>query len=417
MNLSDYGMNINKLSGVRSIMADIENTLARCDSNFINLSAGNPVILEEVAELWRKHSNDFINSEEFAEILCRYSSTRGIDRFVRAIVNLMNTQHGFKICEKNILVAPGSQLIYFYAINAFAGLNNRNRAKVLFPLSPEYTGYSNMGINREFLHAQKPKIEIIDKHTFKYLIDFDSLDLQDVGVVILSRPCNPSGNIITDDELRRLIRVTKEKEIPLIIDSAYGPPMPNLSYTNIELVMDENVIHVLSLSKVGVPGFRLGVAIGKEELINVLYSFQSNACIMSSTFGQAVASRCIETGELENICKSIIKKYYKNKLDLTEKYIRKYFHDSIPYYIHKSEGSFFKWIWFKDLPISDKELYQKLKERHVIIVPGSSFFPGIKDNNWRHQEECIRISVTASNEDLCSGIKVMGDVLKEVYFQ
>ena len=50
-----------------------------------------------------------------------------------------------------------------------------------------------------------------------------------------------------------------------------------------------------------------------------------------------------------------------------------------PFYLHKPEGAFFFWLWFKDLPISSAELYERLKRRGVLIVPGHYFYPGLEE--------------------------------------
>ena len=47
-----------------------------------------------------------------------------------------------------------------------------------------------------------------------------------------------------------------------------------------------------------------------------------------------------------------------------------------PVLVHKPEGCIFLWIWFRDLPISAEQLYFKLKEKGVLIIPGHLFFPG-----------------------------------------
>lgn len=44
--------------------------------------------------------------------------------------------------------------------------------------------------------------------------------------------------------------------------------------------------------------------------------------------------------------------------------------------VHKPEGCIFLWVWFRDLPIRAEELYFKLKEKGVLIIPGHLFFPG-----------------------------------------
>ena len=47
-----------------------------------------------------------------------------------------------------------------------------------------------------------------------------------------------------------------------------------------------------------------------------------------------------------------------------------------PVLVHKPEGCIFLWIWFRGLPISAEQMYFRLKEKGVLIIPGHLFFPG-----------------------------------------
>jgi valine--pyruvate aminotransferase len=64
--------------------------------------------------------------------------------------------------------------------------------------------------------------------------------------------------------------------------------------------------------------------------------------------------------------------------------------------------------------MSDWEFYQQLKQAGVIVVPGSTFFPGFK-GDWSHQQQCVRISLTASHEDLALGMQRLAEVTQQVY--
>ena len=83
--------------------------------------------------------------------------------------------------------------------------------------------------------------------------------------------------------------------------------------------------------------------------------------------------------------------------------------------MHKPEGAIFLWVWFKDLPISTTELYDRLKEKATLIVPSEHFYPGLDTTNYPHAHQCIRMSIAASDETLESGIKVIGEVVRELY--
>ena len=65
---------------------------------------------------------------------------------------------------------------------------------------------------------------------FKYQVDFDRIDMKNVNAITASRPTNPTGNVLTDDEIARLCTLAEEHEIPLVLDNAYGLPFPGIIF-------------------------------------------------------------------------------------------------------------------------------------------------------------------------------------------
>ena len=96
----------------------------------------------------------------------------------------------------------------FYLFNLFAGRfgeTRRFRKQILLPLAPEYIGYSEVGLEKDFFQANRPEITRLDNNLFKYQVDFDSLKINEqTGAVCFSRPTNPTGNVVTDEEVERL---------------------------------------------------------------------------------------------------------------------------------------------------------------------------------------------------------------------
>ena len=415
--LSKFGSQMSQLTGVRAIMKDIIETLrSSAGKEFINLSAGNPVILPEVEQLWRECTADLLNSEEYGEVVCRYGSSQGYAPLIEAVVNDFNTRYGLSINDRNVLITPGSQSLYFYASNAFGGYTKEGSLRqVVLPLSPDYTGYGGVSLTPEALKAYKPKLEIDNsKHRFKYRPDFSQLQItENTGCVIFSRPCNPTGNVLTDEEVNKITSLAKIHEVPVLIDSAYAPPFPALNFTEMTPQFDDNIIHCMSLSKAGLPGERIGIAIGDPKLISILESFQTNAAIHSSRYGQAIAFRAISSGKLADISLNIIRPHYQHKLELLSSTLDKEMPSDIPWYLHQGEGAIFAWLWIKDLPMSDWEFYQELKKVGVIAVPGSTFFPGLKED-WRHKQECLRISLTATKSEIITAMKRLAQVIEHL---
>ncbi|ANV86211.1 valine--pyruvate transaminase [Picosynechococcus sp. PCC 7117] len=416
--LSKFGTQMSRLTGVRAIMKDIIDTLkAGAGQDFINLSAGNPVIIPEVERLWRDCTNDLLNSPEYGEVVCRYGSSQGYEPLIEAIATDFNQRYGLNLTGENILITPGSQSLYFLAANAFGGYDNVGQLKsIILPLSPDYTGYGGVSLYPEAIRAFKPSLDIDQaNHRFKYRPDFSQLNIdENTGCVIFSRPCNPTGNVLSDEEAEKIADLAAVHDVPVFIDSAYAPPFPALNFTEMKPLFGGNVIHCLSLSKAGLPGERVGIAIGEPRFIGVLQAFLTNACIHSSRYGQAIAARAIQSGALANIAETVIRPYYQNKIQILEAALDRAMPKDVPWYLHRGEGAIFAWLWFDELPITDWELYQELKAVGVIAVPGSPFFPGLRED-WPHKQQCLRISLTATDSEIETAMARLSDVVKNVY--
>ncbi|BAZ53326.1 valine-pyruvate aminotransferase [Nostoc sp. NIES-4103] len=416
--LTKLGAQMSNLTGVRAIMKDIIETLQSSGGReLINLSAGNPLILPEVEQLWRDCTADLLASSEYGEVVCRYGSSQGYAPLIEAIANDFNKRYNLKLTERNILITPGSQTLYFYAANSFGGYTKSGELKqIVLPLSPDYTGYGGICLCPEALIAYKPSLDIdASAHRFKYRPDFSQLSItENTGCVIFSRPCNPTGNVLTDDEVRKIAALAAPYDVPVLIDSAYAPPFPALNFTDMSLIFGENILHCTSLSKAGLPGERIGIAIGHEKLIQVLESFQTNASLHSSRYGQAIAARAINSGALVQIAEQVIRPFYQNKFAILESTLEQAMSKDLPWYLHRGEGAIFAWLWLQDLPITDWELYQELKQVSVIVVPGSTFFPGLHEE-WQHKHQCVRISLTGSDQELVTGMQRLAKVVEQIY--
>ena len=416
--LTKFGAQMSKLTGVRAIMKDINETLrAGNGQELMNLSAGNPLILPEVEQLWRDCTAELLASQEYGEVVCRYGYSKGYTPLIEAVAKDFNKRYGLDLTERNILITPGSQTLYFYAANVFGGYNTDDELKqIVFPLSPDYTGYGGVSLVPEALFAYQPTLDIdAPAHRFKYRPDFSKLSItEETGCVLFSRPCNPTGNVVTDEEVQKIAALAAKSNVPVLIDSAYAPPFPALNYTDMTPTFGENILHCMSLSKAGLPGERVGIAIGSEKLIEALECFQANASLHSSRYGQAIAALAIESGKLAYISETIIRPFYKNKFAVLESTLESAMPDNVPWFMHRGEGAIFAWIWLKDLPISDADFYQQLKKVGVIVVPGNSFFPGLREE-WQHKHECFRVSLTGSDEEIKTGMQRFAQVAEEVY--
>lgn len=414
--LTQFGDRMSRLTGVRAIMKDIIETL-KTGAELINLSAGNPVILPEVEQLWRDCTAELLASPEYGEVVCRYGMSQGYQPFIEAVLNDFNQRYGLHLTERNILITPGSQALYFLAANALGGYTQEGQLKqIVLPLSPDFTGYGGISLYPEAVVSFRPRMDIDQAaHRFKYRPDFVQLNIgEHTGFVLFSRPCNPTGNVLSNDEVHQIAALAAPYNVPVLIDSAYANPYPALNFTEMTPMIGGNILHCISLSKAGLPGERIGIVLGDENIIATLEAFQTNMCIHSSRYGQAIAARAIRSGALADIATRIIRPYYQAKFDVLESTLDEAMPQDVPWFLHRGEGAIFAWLWFQDLPISDYDLYEELKQVGVIVVPGEPFFPGLQ-GDWAHTHQCIRISLTASDEEIAIGMRRLAKVVEQVY--
>ena len=124
-------------------------------------------------------------------------------------------------------------------------------------------------------------------------------------------------------------------------------------------------------------------------------------------------TRMIQDGEMGHLTENIIKPFYRQQLDTATQLFHDIFKD-LPVLMHKPEGAFFLWLWCQDLPISTKELYARLKAKHVYVIPGEDFFIDI-DSNWEHTQQCLRINYGQPTEKLLAGFNAIAAELRSLY--
>jgi len=390
-------------------MDDLNEGLLRDD--VIMMGGGNPAAIPAATEVFQGVIDKLQASGELLKSLANYDGPQGKDAFLETLAEFFRQQYGWNIDRRNIALTHGSQSAFFILFNSFAGISQGSRRKVLIPLVPEYIGYNDLGIENSVITSQQAKINHLGDGFFKYQIDFDHLEVDKfTGLICVSRPTNPSGNVLTDAECQHLDRIAQKANVPLLIDSAYGTPFPSIIFNQVEPFWNDNTIVCMSLSKLGLPGARTGIVIANNELIQQFTNMTAISSLAPGGIGPAIVRQLIEEKLLLPLCHDIILPFYQQRAQLAIRLIQESINDA-RLHIHKAEGALFLWLWFEGLSISTSELYQRLKQNGLLVVPGKYFFPG-QDKTSRHAESCIRMNYVQSEEDLIKGVEILARELK-----
>ncbi len=353
-----------KPSGVRRIF-----DLARQMKNPINLSIGEPdfdipePLKEEGIEWIRKGFNKYTPTQGIPELRDKIAShlkRKGV-HFEEVMVTAGVT--GGLLLASLALINPGDEVIipdpffvmYEYQVLLMGGV------PVFVDTYPDFR-------LREEEFARK-----LSKKT---------------KFIIINSPNNPTGAIYPKEDLMRVVRMAKERDLLILSDDIYdnfvfdAPSCPCIGQ------LHENTLTFGGFSKGwAMTGWRLGYAAGSKEIIQQMITLQQYTFSSVNSFAQKAAVKALDFNVESYIAG------YKKKRDLIYNGLKEKFS------VQKPQGAFYI---FPEVPGRNAEAFvEKAIQNNLFIVPGSVFS---KRNTH------VRISFAASEETLQKGIEVLNRI-------
>ena len=376
------------------------------------LGGGNPARIPAMEAVYaRRLAEIAADPVQFGRFGASYAAPGGDVRFRAVVAESLAARYGWPLSERNVALTSGSQSAFFVLFNLLGSSTPSGRRRILLPLAPEYIGYADVGLEDQTVVSRRASIEELGDGLFKYHVRFDGLEsIPEVGAVCVSRPTNPSGNVLTVAELTHLDSIARMRGVPLIVDAAYGLPFPGIQFSEPGMIWNDNVILCLSLSKLGLPATRTGIVVASEALVEAVTAFNATAALAPASTGAVIVEPLLASGELEVLCREVIRPHYERRSREALDWLRHYCAD-LPLRIHRPEGAFFLWLWFPGLPGGCANLYRRLKARGVLVLSGHHFFPGLEEP-WSHQDECIRINCSQAPEIVEAGIRAIAEEVR-----
>ncbi len=392
-------------SGIQELMDDLGNALT-VYPDMRMLGGGQPAAIPEVMALWRARMAELMeDGAALDRMLLNYDPPGGNPLFKEAFAGFLSRECQWPVTRDNVGVVSGSQMAMFQLFNLLAGTDKR----ILFPLMPDYIGYANQNLRPGMFTSLAGQIEGRGEHEFKYRIDFDRLVLgPDIAAVALSCPTNPTGNVITQEEFDRLKTMTQAAGIPLILDCAYGYPFPDVVYTGFEPMWEPGLIFSISLSKIGLPGVRTAVILADIPIVKALSNINAIMSLANGNVGQTLLMRLLADDRLRRISREVVRPFYHSRSQRAAEVLTAALGNRTSWALHSRDGAFFLWLWLKDLRIPAKELYERLKQRKVLIIPGHYFAFGL-DTLWQQPSQCVRITFSQRLEIVQEGLEILAE--------
>lgn len=396
--------------GIRSLMEDLGQVTGHPDE--ILLGGGNPAHIPEAEAIFAEAFQSLAKDPKLGALLGDYQAPIGNDRFRSLAAEFLSPHLGADLKKDNIAFFNGSQNAYSYLLNIYSGkMMDGSFKKILLPIVPDYIGYADQSIEADAFLATKPEVIRTGNHRFRYGLNKTEFDLSMVGCVALSRPTNPTGNILSNKDIEWVEERTQKHKLPLLIDLAYGNPFPNL-------IGQEEPIHYrqgrtlsLSFSKIGLPGVRLGMVVSDPDTIETLSAYAAVGNLAVGNLGVYLMEILFRKEILTNLAKNILRPFYDKKRELAIAIFESEFQkQGFEYEIHDPMGGFFLWIRFPNLSVTNHKLYHLCKDKRLFIVSGHYFFPGL-NSDFSHTQDCIRLTYCRPEEELARGAHILAEIV------
>jgi len=159
---------------------------------------------------------------------------------------------------------------------------------------------------------------------------------------------------------------------------------------------------------------RTGIVVANPEIVRAIGAMNAVISLANGAMGQTLTERLFENGEILRMSRDVIRPFYRRKCDHALACVERSCGERFPWSVHQPEGSLFLWLWFPDLPGTTSDLYERLKARDVVVVPGRFFHFG-REGHWEHTDRCIRINYAMDDADVGRGIEIIAEEVANMW--
>ncbi len=208
--------------------------------------------------------------------------------------------------------------------------------------------------------------------------------------VLISYPSNPSGKMISKEQLVDIIETCKKHDLWLISDEVYGDMVYDIEPISASTYVKDRLILLNGFSKnYAMTGWRIGYVACPKEVLDEMVKIQQYNVLCAPIMSQYAAIEALRNGrsELERM---------RDSYELR----RNFFYEGlkeIGFDVEKPEGAFYMFPSIKKFGMSAEDFAMRLlKEGRVAVVPGNAFGEMIDD----HVRCCYACSMDELKEAL-----------------
>lgn len=219
--------------------------------------------------------------------------------------------------------------------------------------------------------------------------------------MILCSPNNPTGTVLSKEELEGIAEVVDKYNLIVLADEIYGELVYDEPYTSFAAIrnMYENTILINGFSKgFAMTGWRLGIVAAPKNFIDPMLKIHQYTIMCAPTMSQHAALEALQHGESDVL---EMRKSYRQRRN----FITKSFNE-MGLSCHLPGGAFYAFPSIKSTGLTSEEFAEQLLvEEKVAVVPGSVF--------GESGEGYVRCSYATSMEQLLEAVSRMKKFLQK----
>ncbi|MBR0038659.1 MAG: aminotransferase class I/II-fold pyridoxal phosphate-dependent enzyme [Lachnospiraceae bacterium] len=292
-----------------------------------------------------------------------YTSNSGLKELRVEICNYLKRKFSldYDPLSEVLVTVGGSEAIDL----AICALTN-DGDEVIIP-EPCYVSYKPCAI---LANAKPVTIDLKAENNFKLTAaELKNVITNKTKVLILAFPNNPTGAVMTKEDLEEIAKIVQEHDIYVISDEIYAELTYNGKHHSIAELdgMKERTVVINGFSKAyAMTGWRLGYACGVKEIISQMTKIHQFAIMCAPTVSQYAAVEALKNGDKD--IEEMKESYNQRRRFLLESFKEM----DIPCF--EPFGAFYVFPCIKKFGMTSEEFAMKfLDEENVAVIPGTAF--------------------------------------------
>jgi len=322
-----------------------------------------------------------------------YTPSAGIPQLREAIAEEISTTRGIEVNPDQVVVTPGGKPIMFFTILALCEKGD----EIIYP-NPGFPIYESM-IN--FVGATPVPVPLLMEKDFRFDIEeFKGLVSPRTKMIILNSPENPTGGVLTKEDLGAIAEIAIENDIIVLSDEIYNRILYEGEFASITqfLGMMERTIILDGFSKTyAMTGWRLGYGVMPEWLAAQVAKLMTNSNSCTSAFSQWAATEALKGPQDES--RKMVEAFHERRDVIVDGL------NQIPgFRCLRPKGAFYVFPSIEDTGKSSREMEDfLLNEAGVAALSGTAF--------GEYGEGFVRFSYANSVENIQKALGRIGEAI------